>query len=524
MTDGRPLLTQVKLDSVDITEYVVNWRIERKLNETITTSKITLNKNILNIFTFDESTVSYDVEIYRGVLSATEKRVFKGETLRIEKDGVNVILTCADELNKLKRKIIVKSWDKDIDPEAGNISEIWNSVITTYGGLTAQYSATTKVLTKWVSNHKDAFTNAQELTNILDWQMYYDDELNKVILEPKGTLSQTSTLTIGENVMNRPVWKYDITGMVNKVKIIGAEQEVTETESFNGDGSTDTFTLQWTPANIRVIVGGVEQVGGNEASSGTYDYTIDTQNKNIIFEAGSIPASGTGNIVVEYSHMLPRPVILQDNTSITNNGLFESVEFRTDLKDIDDAKEYGRSVLKRYSTPFVESKLKVIDVDDIQPGQTVLVIDTVNNINTTLLINDTNMNYPYYYDEVTVGDKVLRTQTWGEGTDQRIARLEQEMAQNQDLLLHVFDFTIEKTFVPRYLKLQKKSIGSSFILGHPTNGILGTSELGDQSTPLANAKIVQGNNTYDEYLYDTVFIDSANTTATINTTTNEVEF
>ena len=72
-------------------------------------------------------------------------------------------------------------------------------------------------------------------------------------------------------------------------------------ETFDGDGADLTFTTTATfspfpnSANLRVIVDGVLQVEG-----GSNDYTfVDTGTVDITFDAGSVPGTGTDNIVVE---------------------------------------------------------------------------------------------------------------------------------------------------------------------------------------------------------------------------------
>lgn len=64
----------------------------------------------------------------------------------------------------------------------------------------------------------------------------------------------------------------------------------------------------------------------------------------------------------------------------------------------------------------------------------------------------------------------------------------------------------------------------SFILGHPTAGVLGTSELGSQSSSPVVVRVVNPNNTFIERFRDITFKDTLETTATWNTTTFKTTF
>ena len=82
---------------------------------------------------------------------------------------------------------------------------------------------------------------------------------------------------------------------IDEITRVGlSNRQVADTQSFNGDGATDVFTLTNQPVCINsVTVGGVVQT--------IYlHYEIDIDNKKIKFNAGYIPAVGTNNIVVSF--------------------------------------------------------------------------------------------------------------------------------------------------------------------------------------------------------------------------------
>ena len=65
------------------------------------------------------------------------------------------------------------------------------------------------------------------------------------------------------------------------------------------------------------------------------------------------------------------------------------------------------------------------------------------------------------------------------------------------------------------LQLKKILINDSFILGSPTNGVLGTNMLGDRRT-IDEEFVFPANNIVEEDLLNTTFINTDTTTATLN--------
>jgi len=64
----------------------------------------------------------------------------------------------------------------------------------------------------------------------------------------------------------------------------------------------------------------------------------------------------------------------------------------------------------------------------------------------------------------------------------------------------------------RHTIVKKKSIeGDTFILGHPTAGILGTSKLGDSGNPWVTTRVVNPDRKYIDNLLGTTFKDTSST-------------
>ncbi len=544
-TNTEPKLTEVIIDGIDVTLFTRTWEFIDELNETITSINITTSSRVDTILTInDDSLIGSSVTVKRGATLATEEFIFEGEIRKISFDNSNVVFFCKDKLFEGVRSEVTKSWDSNIDASAGIISEIFIDLWTTYTGLTAdvtsvQDSGTINVLSKFIANHADVFAKGQELIDFIDWQQYYNPAQGKVYCEPKGFVSNTDILEVGVNITIPPVWKIDSSRLNNKLTIIGAEQLVETNENFSGDGSETTFTLDSTPISVKVFYSvakdysSVEPVnddlllGGDTGTSGTFNYRVDSDNKEIIFESESIPDSGTNNIRIQYSKKLPIPIVGSSSVSISTYGLHQKTIFRPDLIKQVDAEEFLKTQLSKFNEPFINSTLKVSRTTDMTSGQTLRIIDSDNSIDRYLLISKIKKVYPYTTDEVTVGDEAWKTAEWFNNVNKRIRKLEEELGKNQDLLLQIIDVERTIAYDRRYIKLQKDDLTGNIVLiwNSVPFGQWNSFKWGPGAARVTTIEaIVQGNNTYKEYLYDNDFIDESTSTATLNTTNRVVTF
>lgn len=190
---------------------------------------------------------------------------------------------------------------------------------------------------------------------------------------------------------------------------------------------------------------------------------------------------------------------------------------------------YLRKQLNKFSEIFATTQLHVIEEEDLDVGRTYRVIDSVNDIDDTFLVSKIIMNYPNTKgDIVTVGDELWKTDDWSVQVWDRLKRLEEQQTETTDLLVDYREFEREIKQERRYFLMKKKDRSSdgvnTFILGHHTFGVLGTQELGDAGTSLVDYCLLQGDNTYKEYCYDDTFHDSTNSSATMDTGNQEIDF
>ena len=539
-----PRLTQVHIDGVDVSSYVSAWNITKTFEQSITKAEVLLKSTVSAAgLVFDEDNAFHTIEIWRGITLATDTKIFQGEVASFTKDGKNIYCKCYDDLHKAVRAEVTKSFDMNIDTEAGVISEIFLTLINDYTTLTAdattvQASGAVHVLDKFICNHADVYERCEKLAEILDWQFYYNPTDNKVYFEPKGTPSNANILSVGTNIIEVPKWNYDKSKLCNKFTVIGAEEivETTELGQINvtsGYTQTDVL-LNNKPVFTKVYCDAANppttlRYGGSETTSTTYHYSVDDENKKIVWHTADYTPNVNDWCETRYGYRVPRPVLASNSASISTHGEHRQTVFKSELKKVTDVEEYVKNYVAKFGEPFISTTLKVVNIDDLYPGETIRVVDSVNSIDKELLINEVTMVYPYRFDQAKVGDKKYKTSSWGVETMDRIRRLEEELGKSQDILIQIIDFNREFKPRRRYFEVQKKTYpdpsADVFILGSFKYGILGTNKLGDTTgVSYSTVKLVQGKMTYEEYAYDVDFHDAVNSTATFSIATNDITF
>jgi hypothetical protein len=543
------MLTQVIIDSIDVSSYLVSWKTEDELFAAITGAEIKLVQNVTDVVT---PAVGHTITIKRGFTTSTDEFVFDGFIDEVEKDGgkfYNVF--CKDKLWDLVRRSITKSFDENIDTEAGEVSDIFLTLINTYGGgvLTAdsnsvQDASTLGIptLSKFVCNGEDVFERCQFLADLIDWQFYFKASDGKVYFEPKGFLGSYGTLTVGTELYKNLLWSYDSSQLANKITVKGAKQEVETTESgqigVTSGYTTAQFPTLFTPVSTKVFVENanpptVLKTGGKAESTETYDYEVDGQNKLILFNNSQYTPGGSDRVECRYSYNIPAPVTGTNPGSITAYGQFEKVWRFDDLKTISDAENKFHKLMLKYSTPFINTDDAILGtLIDLKSGQKVTVVDIVNAENREVLIQSVQKSYPYKGDKLSLGDKSWRLAEWQVDVIDKLRELEKQLEGDTNILNHVFSPTRDIKPRRRYLKLQKEVLADplSLVWDHATQGQWndGGADLeewgGTAFGSTSFVKILQGDMTYEEYCYDTDFHDAVNSTATFSTGNQDIAF
>lgn len=464
--------TYVEINSVDVSDFVVKWNTIELFGQEVSKCKLEIVSAVKSVVSLE---VGQSVIIKRGEILGTEQYIFQGTIDKITYQGGRLTLLLKDLAATLLKRQVTYSYDKNIDTSAGVGSAIAQDLIETYGGMSATVVSTgsTILISKFICNNISVFDAVKQIADIYDYMFYYDTDDSTIHFEPKGYTASTNSLAVGTNIKNLPKWEKDMSLLVNKIKVLGAEQIVEDTETFDGTGAANQQnTLSKIPISVNASIGGVEQAPGIDGvTSGSYDYEIDKENKKILWNQGTNPGVGVGNISITYTRSIPIPVIVRNETSESNYGTVEASKHFSNIQTLDDAEQMGRGFLTRYSEPFLKTTLEVLGYNDYEVGQTVGVTDVVNNITATVVINQLERTYPHGADKLIVGDREWKVAEWGKLTMDRIKRLEELTNKNTDLIVEIKDFSNNVSIAKRYLQaLSKTYNGTGLVWGHPIYG------------------------------------------------------
>jgi len=347
----------------------------------------------------------------------------------------------------------------------GSIDEVrvsnWPRYASTYSDCFVD-SGSAIVLGQFPCKNADPMDKIKRLAESLDYQCFYRAQTGKVYFQPKGAANNLSTIFVGgsnSNVVEVPKWKFDMTEMANEITVKGANTQVETQEAFDGTGAQLSFTLLRSPASAKVTVGGTLKEGGGFDADGLVlkDYAIDKDGKKIVFAIA--PASGTGNVVVDYTYVIPVPVQDRNDSSVALYGLSQREFVYTDITNVADAQARVTNLLAKYSTPFIYSQIKVKGsaIIDLDVGQTIEVVDSINNVTRNTVINRHVIVYPSKYDELYLGDKEWRTAEWGANVEAKIKALQDELIRDGDYTTALRSGGSVVRLRPKYLKVEVRN-------------------------------------------------------------------
>lgn len=514
---------KVTVDGTDISTYVISYKVIDTVKD-ITPANLELNRTVLDIISLEKD---QELIISRGTITDSDNTIFRGNISSILKDGGDrVFIEALDKLWLLARQTITISYDKNIDTEAGIVSSIASDLITR-GGLVpdVEDSGTATTLDKYIIRSDNILEHLQELADLIDYWIYYDPDTNTVKFKSRGFEEFNTTLQTGVNLTEIPRWNYDYTKISNDVTLVGDRQEIETDEGFGS--SVSSLTLLNKPESVKVKIGDTLLAGGVTSQDSTFDYSVDKENKKILFTAAT---SGSGT--VSYSFLRPIKVRKTNPESISNYGTYALHRTIDTIQTTTDAETKVNEILTKFANPIIDVKaVRLYDVYGGKAGQKVQIIDSLNDENRIVNIRRYVYNHPTHIDELDIDDEpiydnyILRNEL-----RRRVERLERKNEAAGDLITQLISFY--RTFKPRrrFSKLQKQTTSGTtgFILDNLNFGVLDTNSLSGTTDPFINptetVKLVQGDMAYWEDLRDSEFVDSTNTDAEVNTSTKSIYF
>lgn len=534
MVQLTQLLTKLVIGGVDYSSYLVDYDFEDVLkNRSGNIIKLVLADSVRNVVSF---TTGLDVTLSEGVVTNTERNVFVGKIFNIQLVEGQLQITAKDQLQLLGGDFFSATYDSNIDPEAGVISAIWSDIVTE-GGFTpsAENSGTTLILERFRARDKTRLERMDTLAKVLGWTMRCDYNAGTIRLQPPGYTAFGTTLLVGSNVFNTPIWEENLEPMRNKIKVKGAFEEGIVVDSFTGDGTTTTKILIYNPktTKLRNTTTSTDLRRGIANSPDVGDYQVDEDLKKITFTTAPTAAHV---IAIEYSALLPKDVEGQNNASIAATGITraEVFEFK-DIATVNDAETRLRKLLDLIGSPFVSTTLYVDQTLAIYPGNTVSVVDPDRPEKSgNYVVTSVRRGLKLGYAIIKVGATDFDIRDLYETIDARLNALEDAELVDTSILRQILQ--TDGRFinvVARYSDVyQRNSTGSTTLYWAPhanPNSLWDTYNWGSADTgdPIADGYTltsrVHGDNSYRETVVDTVFYDSGTSTGTTwNTTTNTI--
>jgi len=475
-----PKLMKVTINSIDVSAYVHSFTVISNYDDNKKTCSVGLRKTVSDVLDYtDEELINTTILIQRGVSSATETNLLNGYVKNIKFEGGVVLVSGQDKLSALIDINVTKSFDKDVDTEAGVISEMFDTLITENTSLSTSItsSGTSNILQTFILRHKTLLDGLRELSYVINWNFYYDSQNDEIVFSPKGNSKSLTTLTIGSNVVKVPKWKIDSSQLFNVITVEGTPQEIKTSEGpilLDGsvsDWTTTSVTLDKKPIQIKVLsdinaTPVTEKIGGVSGSISTYDYSINKELMSITWSSTFSPTTSYYTII-EYTYNIPIKVKKTDATSKTKYGAIEVYQTKKEITNNDDAEEYGNGQLQIYSKPFYSTTLAVRSVTDLEVGKLYDVVDGINNVSKEVMIKKITYVHPYSYDVIEVGDKAYRLSLFNVDVPRRIKKLEEEQGQYSDELIIVFDTSNSYSYDRNNVTGEKRDKGNSFIFDDP---------------------------------------------------------
>jgi hypothetical protein len=526
------MLRQEFIDGVDVTSACLSWVCNEQYKEAIPQVNMMFSPSLNDIIT---PRVGMSVLIKRGFVSVEEDYVFRGIITQLSPQVGKIEISAKGMLIEAIKSARIRSWDINIDTEAGVGSELFkahcDNAGLAYDSTSIVSTGTSTIIERWVQNDEDDYQKMNQLAELYNYSISYDNKLELTNFSPKGYSTYGHTLVVGVDITKPIAWKYNMEQLCNKVKVNGATVYDVRVQTFAGPD--DVFYLDYTPEDTEVRVGGsggtlqIRGVEGQPNFGTDYDFYINAENKKLIF------SSNESNVYIRYGAQVPQPVVLSDAASIaTYGGASSTPTYKiitiTDKKTVADAQEAGYAFLSKYSQPFIEAEnIPIADNTTqtygyISVGQLVTIVDPQTGENHTSFVKEVTKSHPHPQDLITIGDEIWRTENWQTKQMEKINQLFNELNKNQRVIITVVDQNPSVNFEPQYLMVEQRTVTDGFIIGSPTLGIIGTSLLGEPTSTFATNNIIQYNNTYKEWFYNTTF--SGTGTATWDTSAHVLSF
>lgn len=265
----------------------------------------------------------------------------------------------------------------------------------------------------------------RDLTEITGKTFFSDG--NKFLHVHDGEQRQTGvTLTHGVDG-KIDMTKTDDTEIINDVVILGENKRYVGHEIQNGTGSNDIFYLVESPTNVQVTVGSVIQ-------KPDVNYTVDSLNKKIVFEAGSIPASGTGNVIFDYEYEKPLYIRGSKQSSIDKYGIHSKRLIMPWIKTRNDGIRFISGYLSKFKDIRINVTIEIPRIlNYLGEGDIITVINPISGFNSNVSVRSITWEYPQVKTKISAGEYTFEDFEYHRQVSEKIHDLESALTTIKDL-------------------------------------------------------------------------------------------
>jgi prophage tail gpP-like protein len=360
---------------------------------------------------------------------------------------------------------------------------------TTEGLVTADNMITNTgvILDRIFFNQKNTYDALTELAKLCNYYVYVDENKDVNFIQ-KNSIREPYRLSSTENI-TKAKFRTNDAEIFNKIWVYG-DSILTGINNTGGIGLGSVFNLSYKPHNTKVYVGGtLQEVGGilnmsDPATESNLKYLVDFNKKNIIFVSGTaagdnIPTSGADNVQVIYDRSTPIIKLVQDNASIAQYGPKTKIISDTNIKDYTQAVDKANTELENSINPKSQGTIEVRGILNVTPGHTILVNVPYQGINDQ---EYTIVSARYNFTPESCLDGNILTLTLNKKIYDFVDTLKDTILRLKDNEIGTIEGTY--SFVQsntgsfsmnvKNWSVGTRDIGSSFILGKPINGLLGS--------------------------------------------------
>lgn len=459
---------KVTVNSVDYPVSKPKWN--KNCQSGVDMASVTLPITYASTFTNGQ-----EIELYQD-----STKVFAGYIDQIKLSDT-VILKIESYGGYLKRKMVNTVYE-DKTPEY-----IVEDLIETYGNLTYASSWVTGItLKRVIISDKYISEIIAKICDVVGGQ-FRTDENGNGYFEEDGTASTSADhLVVGTNCSRKNEWTIDPTKIMNSLIVKGGSQSFSTVETFSGTGSQVDFVLTYKPKGaVRAVVDGTEKIGQLEGSAGK-DFSVDSENQTVTFETA--PSNSSDNVLIYYSYDLPIKVGAANATSIETYGLHDKKVIAGWITRFEDARTLCTKLVDQYSSPIKSNVLVLSGINtNYTVGSSRNITDTERGITAeSMVISKIEYDAERGLTYLTVGSEIYSIFDWNKTAQEQIKDLTDFFTQEstiQDYLLIEADFGVALAID---VTVKTRTIGTSFIVGHPTNGVVGsTNQVGWHGTAWA---------------------------------------